>query len=95
MRVKEVLARTKKVLDIQPTAVTKQQRIAGVMSQLAINDQQPQPATEDERVLAMFKYDELKKQKELDYEAKLRQVLAAMQAEKQPKKREFAGRTRR
>jgi len=50
-------------------------RVRQVVAQIAASDQQ-KPVTEKEKVLAMWRYRELKKQTDKNYAARLRQQLA-------------------
>lgn len=73
MRINEIIGVNKQAP--QPTVVQQQQRVSKVMGQLATNDQQ-QPPTEMERVLAMRRYSDWKKQQDKVYAQRLRQQLA-------------------
>jgi iron-sulfur cluster repair protein YtfE (RIC family) len=77
MRCYEFIARKKKVLDIQPAQVQRQQRINNVVSQIAASDQQQQP-TETDKVMAMQQYANMKQQVNRNYANSLRQQLANM-----------------
>lgn len=76
MRIHEILARTRKVLDVQPAPAQRQSRINQVVSQIAASDQQKQP-TEMDKVLAMRQYANMKKQANRNYVQNLQQQLAA------------------
>lgn len=79
MRCYEFMARTKKVLDVQPNAVQQQARVAQVVDRIAASDQHKQP-TEMDKVLAMRSYAEMKRQAKRRYIDALRIRLAAADA---------------
>jgi hypothetical protein len=60
---------------VQPSVVKQQGRVGQVVAKIAASDQQ-KPATEMEKVLAMRRYSDLKKQTDKNYAARLRQQLA-------------------
>ena len=76
MKIKEIVAKTKQVLDVQPSVVAQQQRVGKVVGQIAASDAQ-MPPTELEKVLAMRSYSELKKRTDRAYAQRLRQQLAS------------------
>lgn len=78
MKIKEIVAKTKQVLDVQPGVVAQQQRVGKVVSQIAASDAQ-NPPTELEKVLAMRSYSELKKRADRTYAQRLRQQLASVE----------------
>jgi len=61
---------------IQPGIVKQQNRIDNLVKQIAVSNNQPQPATDDETALAFAKYCQLKKQADNNYAERLRQQLA-------------------
>ena len=60
---------------VPPSIVKQQGRVSQVVAKIAASDQQ-KPATEMEKVLAMRRYSDLKKQTDKNYAARLRQQLA-------------------
>ncbi len=77
MKIQEVTAlRTRQVLYVQPATLDRQQRIAGMVNQLAADDQQPRPATDDEKALAFMQFSNMKRQAQANYAKRLRQQLA-------------------
>lgn len=60
---------------VLPTAVKQQQRINGVMQQMAADDAKPRPATETEKMLAMRQMAAKKKQADMIYAQRARQQL--------------------
>lgn len=76
MKINEIIANTqRKPAAVTPSIIKQQGRVGQVVTQIASNDQQ-QPATEKEKVLAMWRYRDLKKQADKNYAARLRQQLA-------------------
>lgn len=77
MKIREIIEATaaKQPVAIQPSLVKQQGRVGQLVTQIAASDQQ-QPATEMEKVLAMRRYSDLKKQADKNYAARLRQQLA-------------------
>jgi hypothetical protein len=75
MKVKEIIEARQQPVAVPPTVVKQQGRVSQVVAQIAASDQQ-QPATELEKVLAMRRYSDLKKQTNKNYAARLRQQLA-------------------
>lgn len=80
MRCYEFMARTSKVLDVQPRAVQQQQRVGQVVQQIAASDQHQAP-TEEDKVLAMMQYRQMKRQRERSYAEQLQQQLAATEGD--------------
>lgn len=64
---------------VQPSIVKQQGRVGQVVAKIAASDQQ-KPATEMEKVLAMRRYSDLKKQTDRNYVARLRQQLVNAEA---------------
>jgi hypothetical protein len=85
MRINELLARTRKVLDVQPAPVQRQARINQVVANIAASEQD-QPATELDKVMAMQQYADMKKQANQNYANNLQRQLASC-ATKQRTKR--------
>lgn len=76
MKVREIIeAAPQRPVAVPPSIVKQQGRVGQVVAQIAASDQQ-QPATEKEKVLAMWRYRDLKKQTDKNYAARLRQQLA-------------------
>jgi len=76
MKVNEVIGNSqRRSAVVQPSAAVQQAKINGVVGQLAATELQ-QPATEFDKVLAMRRYSDLKKQTNRNYEKNLRQLLA-------------------
>jgi len=73
------MARTKKVLDVQPSAAQGQAKVAQLVNQIAASDQQ-RPPTAEEKVIARMQYANMKKQADRTYAAQLQQQLNAIQA---------------
>ena len=59
---------------VQPSVVTQQRKVAGVVGQIAAGEQQ-QPPTEMDKVMAMRQYAAVKKQTDRTYAERLRQLL--------------------
>lgn len=76
MRIFEIVARTRKVVDVQPASVQRQSRVNQVVSQIAASDQQA-PPSEMDKVMAMRKYASIKKQAQQNYVNGLQQQLAS------------------
>jgi hypothetical protein len=76
MKVKEIIEARQQRVAVPPSLVKQQGRVGQVVAQIAASDQQ-QPATEMEKVLAMRRYSDLKKQTDKNYAARLRQQLAS------------------
>ena len=80
MKVKEIIeARPQTPVAVPPNIVKQQGRVGQVVAKIAASDQQ-KPATEMERVLAMRRYSELKKQTDRNYAAQLRKQLTVATA---------------
>ncbi len=77
MKISEILLRTHKVMDVQPAPVQRQARVNQVVSQIAASDQQ-KPASEMDKVMAMRKYANIKKQAKQNYVSSLQQQLASV-----------------
>ena len=75
MKVKEIIEARQHPIAVPPSLVKQQGRVGQVVAQIAASDQQ-KPATEMEKVLAMRRYSDLKKQTNKNYAARLRQQLA-------------------
>jgi len=76
MKIREITeAAPQKPVAVPPSLVKQQGRVSQVMAKIAASDQK-KPATEMEKVLAMRRYSDLKKQTDKDYAARLRQQLA-------------------
>ena len=75
MRICEVIARRKQVIDVQAAPVQRQQRINNVVSQIAASDQQQQPSEMD-KVMATRQYATMQKQAQQNYMKQLRLQLA-------------------
>jgi len=81
MRICEVIARKKQVIDVQPAQMQRQSRINQVVNQIAASDQQQQPSEMD-KVMATRQYATMKKQAQQNYTKQLRLQLA--NAQRQP-----------
>jgi hypothetical protein len=81
MKVSEVISPTKSVLNVQPSAVNQQQRVAKVVQQIAASDQQQQPS-EMEKVLALRQMSAKQKQADKNYASQLRQQLAIVDTQR-------------
>ncbi len=80
MRIREIIeAAQQKPVAVPPSIVKQQGRVSQVVAKIAASDQQ-KPATEKEKVLAMWRYRDLKKQTDKNYAARLRQQLANAEA---------------
>ena len=79
MKIREIIANTKQVLDVPPSVVKQQTRVGKVVGQIAASDAQ-KPPTELEKVLAMRSYSKLKKRTNRTYAQRLRQQLAGAEA---------------
>jgi hypothetical protein len=66
---------------VVPTAMKQQQRVNGVMQQIAAADAKPQPATEMDKILAMRQMAAQKKQADLVYAQRARRQAAYAQAQ--------------
>lgn len=77
MKIKEVIA--PKLAQVQPSVVQRQARVQQVVSQRAASEQQQAPSEMD-KVMAMRRYTDLKKQTDRNYAARLRQQLANAEA---------------
>lgn len=66
---------------ILPTALKQQQRVNGVVQQIAVDDAKPRPATEMEKILAMRQMATKRKQADLAYAQRARQQLANADAQ--------------
>ena len=76
MKVCEVIGnRQRRPAAVQPSVVTQQAKVAGVVGQLAASEQQ-QPPTEMDMVMGMRRYSDLKKLTDKTYAERLRQLLA-------------------
>ena len=76
MKVREIIeAAPQRPVAVPPSIVKQQGRVGQVVAKIAASDQQ-KPATEMEKVLAMRRYSDLKKQTDKNYAARLRQQLA-------------------
>jgi len=73
MKVNEVIQQQRPV-QVQPSVVTQQRKVAGVVGQIAASDQQ-QPPTEMDKVMAMRQHAAMKKQTDRTYAERLRQLL--------------------
>ena len=85
MKIKEIVARTRKVLDVQPAPVQSQARINQVVSQISASDQQKQP-TDMEKMLATRQYQRMKQQADQNYANGLQQQLAAISTTRRVKR---------
>ena len=80
VKVREIVeAQQQQPVAVPPSVVKQQGRVSQVVAQIAASDQQ-QPATEKEKVLAMWRYRDLKKQTDKNYAARLKQQLANAEA---------------
>jgi hypothetical protein len=80
MKVREIIeAAPQRPVAVPPSIVKQQGRVGQVVAKIAASDQQ-QPATEMEKVLAMWRYRDLKKQTDKNYAARLKQQLANAEA---------------
>jgi hypothetical protein len=76
MKIREITeAAPQRPVAVPPSIVKQQGRVSQVVAKIAASDQQ-KPATEMEKVLAMWRYRDLKKQTDRSYAARLRQQLA-------------------
>jgi hypothetical protein len=76
MKIREITeAAPQRPVAVPPSIVKQQGRVSQVVAKIAASDQQ-KPATEMEKVLAMRRYSDLKKQTDKTYAARLRQQLA-------------------
>lgn len=76
MKVREIIeAAPQRPVAVPPSIVKQQGRVSQVVAKIAASDQQ-KPATEMEKVLAMRRYSDLKKQTDKNYATRLRQQLA-------------------
>jgi hypothetical protein len=77
MKIKEVIVCEARQASVpQPSVVKQQQRVGKVMQQIAASDQQQEPSEMD-KVLAMRRYAEMKKQTDKAYAVRLRRQLEA------------------
>ena len=79
MKIKEIIAPTRQVLDVKPTVVQQQGKVLRVVNQIAASDAR-QPPNEMDKVLAMRSYSDLKKRTDRAYAQRLRQQLANAEA---------------
>ena len=80
MKIREIIeAAPQRPVAVPPSIVKQQGRVSQVVAKIAASDQQ-KPATEMEKVLAMRRYSDLKKQTDRNYAARLRQQLANAEA---------------
>ncbi len=76
VKVREIVeAQQQQAVAVPPSIVKQQGRVSQVVAKIAASDQQ-KPATEMEKVLAMRRYSDLKKQTDRNYAARLRLQLA-------------------
>jgi hypothetical protein len=76
MKIREITeAAPQRPVAVPPTVIKQQGRVGQVVAKIAASDQQ-KPATEMEKVLAMRRYSDMKKQTDKNYVARLRQQLA-------------------
>jgi len=76
MKVREIIeAAPQRPVAVPPSLVKQQGRVGQVMAKIAASDQK-KPATEMDKVMAMRRYADLKKQTDKNYAARLRQQLA-------------------
>ncbi len=66
---------------VVPTAMKQQQRVNGVMQQIAAADAKPQPATEMDKILAMRQMAAQKKQADFVYAQRAQRQAAYAQAQ--------------
>lgn len=81
VKVFEVIGSTAQQPAVQPTALKQQQRVNGVMQQIAASDAKPQPATEMELVLAMQNMATRRKQADLLYAQRAQRQAAYAKAQ--------------
>ena len=74
MKIKEVIA--PRPVQVQPSVVSQQARVAKVVNQRAASDQQ-QPPSEMDKVMAIRQMSAMKKQSDKQYAQRLRQQLAS------------------
>ena len=75
MKIREIVeAILQKPTTVQPSVVRQQNKVGNVVAQIAASDEQ-QPASEEEKVLAMWRYRDLKKQADKNYAVRLQQQL--------------------
>ncbi len=80
VKVREIVeAQQQQPVAVPPSIVKQQGRVSQVVAKIAASDQQ-KPATEMEKVLAMRRYSDLKKQTDRSYAVRLRQQLANAEA---------------
>ena len=79
MKINEIVANAPQNNRMQPSVVKQQARVGKVVAQIAASDQQQAP-TELDKVLAIRSYANLKKRADRTYAERLRQELAAAQA---------------
>ncbi len=79
MKIREIIEAMQQPVAVPPTIVKQQGRVGQVVAKIAASDQQ-HPATEMEKVLAMRRYSDLKKQTDKNYAVRLRQQLANAEA---------------
>ncbi len=77
MKIKEVIVvEAKQAALPQPSVVKQQQRVGKVLAQMAASDAKQQEPTEMDKVLAMRRYADLRKQTDKAYAVRLRSQLA-------------------
>ena len=79
MKINEIVANAPQSNRVQPSVVKQQARVGKVVAQIAASDQKQQP-TEMDKVMAMRRYADLKKQTDKIYAQRLRQQLASADA---------------
>jgi hypothetical protein len=80
VKVREIVeAQQQQPVAVPPSIFKQQGRVSQVVAKIAASDQQ-KPATEMEKVLAMRRYSDLKKQTDKSYAARLRQQLGNAEA---------------
>jgi len=76
VKVREIVeSQQQQPVAVPPSIVKQQGRVSQVVAKIAASEQQ-KPATEMEKVLAMRRYSDLKKQTDKNYAVRLRQQLA-------------------
>ena len=80
MKVNEVIgSKQRRIGAVQQSVLVQQAKVAGVVGQLAASEQH-QPPTEMDKVMAMRRYSDLKKQSNKAHAEGLRQQLAKAEA---------------
>ncbi len=80
VKVREIVeTQQQQPVTVPPSIVKQQGRVSQVVAKIAASDQQ-KPATEMEKVLAMRRYADLKKQTDKNYAVRLRQQLVNARA---------------